>query len=392
MRSRERVFRVLNGQGPDRVPIIPKIWVDLAANIMGVPFAELLRDPELAMRTVVRAALKVRADGARLFIFPRRLIDVRDEEYYEVSAEGTNIGLVDIQGGWATQLDDDSSYDLSNEDIIANNHLWRTTAPAIQGHDDIARMVVPPATYYEQAGYGKMVEGIKAEVDESICLIGDADSGTLAFHCALRGVSQGLLDLAEEPELVHASMEKGIEISIERAKFFLQHGIKVIRYNDSIANMSVISPRHWREFILPPLRAFCAEVHKYDREAKIYCHICGNVMPVIGDLAQSGLDCIAPLDPLGKFTVGEARAKVGDDFALMGGINTLTFLDEEPSHIIAEAKKCINEGAGSGRFILGSGCVVPRDANPENLAVLHEVVERFGRYESNAMVQPTERS
>ena len=30
----------------------------------------------------------------------------------------------------------------------------------------------------------------------------------------------------------------------------------------------------------------------------IYCHICGNVLPVVELLVDAGLDCIAPLDRL----------------------------------------------------------------------------------------------
>lgn len=72
-------------------------------------------------------------------------------------------------------------------------------------------------------------------------------------------------------------------------------------YNDSAGNMSLLSPAMWRKFIAPNLTYFCKEVHSYCPEAKIYCHICGNILPILEDLIETGLDCIAPLDPLGGF-------------------------------------------------------------------------------------------
>jgi uroporphyrinogen-III decarboxylase len=104
-------------------------------------------------------------------------------------------------------------------------------------------------------------------------------------------------------------------------------------------------------------------------------------MPIIEDLIAAGLDCIGPLDPLGNFTCAQAREAAGDRIALMGGVNTLSFINSTPEELIDEARVCI-EGAGRrGGYILGSGCVVPRSASRENLLALHTAAERFGTRE-----------
>ena len=381
MHPRERVLTVLNHRLPDRVPFIPKIWIDLAANVLALPYVDVLNDPALGMLAIIRAALELQLDGARLFTFPHRRIVESNGEYRQIGFDGAVLGTLDIQGGWATQLVDDSNFNLSDPAMIAAYQFWHTSKPAVANRQDVERITVPSASFYEQAGYGAIVQSALALTGNQLCCIGDCSSGTLAFQVALRGLARAMLDLVEEPGLTHSIMEKGIQVSFERAKFFIDRGVKVLRYNDSVANMSVISPRHWRQFILPPLKTFCAEVHHYAPDAKIYCHICGNVMPILNDLVASGLDCIAPLDPLGGFTVAQARQKVGDDFVLMGGINTLSFVESPPSEIAAEAKRCIETGGPRGAFILGSGCVVPRNAKRDNLLVLHQSAERYGTYD-----------
>jgi uroporphyrinogen-III decarboxylase len=100
-------------------------------------------------------------------------------------------------------------------------------------------------------------------------------------------------------------------------------------------------------------------------------------MPIMDDLIATGLDCIGPLDPLGNFTCADARGAVGNKIALMGGVNTLSFINSTPEELIEEARICI-EGAGQTGYILGSGCVVPRAARKENLLALYEAAERFG--------------
>ncbi|OHD73468.1 MAG: hypothetical protein A2177_00605 [Spirochaetes bacterium RBG_13_68_11] len=143
--------------------------------------------------------------------------------------------------------------------------------------------------------------------------------------------------------------------------------------------------------------------------------MCGNVLPIVGDLADTGLDCIAPLDPLGGFTVADARraleqrlaahpgagrsaaAPAADrPVALMGGINTLSFVEGTPDAVGAEAKACIAgartaadrggadiDSAGPGAvpagFILGSGCVVPRGARIECLLSARGVAHACGQ-------------
>ena len=168
-------------------------------------------------------------------------------------------------------------------------------------------------------------------------------------------------------------MEKGVERSIERGKFNIDVGLRVLRLNDSMATMSLISPQHWQEFIFPHMKTVCDELHHYCPDVRIYCHICGNVLPIIHLLEEVGLDCIAPLDPLGNFTVAQARAAAGDRMVLMGGINTISFIQSDEPTIAAEAQRCIDEGVvGGGHFILGSGCALPRTSTLENLTCCHK--------------------
>ena len=105
---------------------------------------------------------------------------------------------------------------------------------------------------------------------------------------------------------------------------------------------------------------------------------------IIDLLVQTGLDCIAPLDPLGEFTVAEARAAVGPETVLMGGINTMSFIQASPEQIAAEAHRCLVEGStGRGRFILGSGCVVPRATPADMLRTVTRVAQNF-QYDSTS--------
>jgi len=383
MTAKERFYTALSGGMPDRVPTLPKIWVDLGSVLTSTELVQVVQDPATAMGVVPEAAVAVKADGARLFHLPRRRTKIEEGKVFEVDESGKVLGPVDMAGGLATQVEDRSRINLEDPYTAALIQFWATKEPLIQNLDDVKRLAVPEKSFYEQAGYGKIQRNVIKQYGQKLALLGDCSSATLAFAVLLRRLDNALLDLIERPKLAHAIMEKGEAHAIEKGKFSIDTGLKMLRLNDSVANMSVISPEHWREFIFPHIKTVCDELHSYAPDVKIYCHICGNVMPIIEELVATGLDCIGPLDPLGGFSCAQARQAAGDRVALMGGVDTLSFIEASPEDLIEEARGCI-EGAGRKGYILGSGCVVPRSASRENLLALAEAAERFGKNIANS--------
>jgi len=381
MTPKERFYTALSGGMPDRVPTLPKIWVDLGTALAGTELREVVESSETAMRVVVDAALSVKADGARLFHLPNRRTKKENGTLVEVDESGEVLGPIDVQGGLATRVRDKSKIHLEDPYHAAMIQFYKSDEPLVNSVEDVNHIAVPDKSFYEQIGFGKLQRELIEQVGDDMALLGDCGSATLAFHVLFRELSLALMDLVENPELTHAIMDKGVEHAIEKGKFHIDCGLRMLRLNDSIANMSVISPQHFRAFIFPHMKTVCDELHGYRPEARIYCHICGNVMPIMEDLIATGLDCIGPLDPLGNFTCAQAREAVGGRVALMGGVNTLSFINSTPEELIDEARVCI-EGAGrQGGYILGSGCVVPRSASRENLLALYTAAERFGTRE-----------
>jgi hypothetical protein len=380
MKPEERIAIALSCGIPDRVPVIPKIWVDLASSLTGTELIDVIRDPFLALKVIVDAGFLCCVDGVRQFHFPKRAVAMENGRVYELDENGRRIGGIDMLGGLITNLYDPDDFDIEDPYRVAYNHFWKSDRPLVTNIGDAKRISVPNRKFYEEIGCEERQRRILKSSDGKVALIGDCHSATLAFYVELRGMNAALIDLVENPKLVHSVMEKGVAIAIERGKFNIDMGIKILRLNDSVANMSVISPEHWRVFIYPHMKEVCDELHHYDPEAAIYCHVCGNVLPIVEDLVKTGLDCIGPLDPLGGFTPKDVRERVGDSVSLMGGVNTLSFIQRTPEEVIDEAKRCIVEAGERGGYILGSGCVIPRNAERDNIRALRAACERYGIY------------
>lgn len=377
MQPAERLAVAFAGGRPDRVPVMPKIWVNVAASLTGTPLRDVIEEPVTAMKVILDAAKATGVDGARLFLFPPRKTREQDGRLYEIGTDGRVIGEIDLQGGLATRLERREEFRLEDPYCVAFHTSWTHSEPLVRDAADVKRIAVPDKQFYEQTGHGRCLHQIQQAAGEQMGICGDCDSATLAFCVSLRGMEQALFDLIDAPGLVHALMDKGTAYAIERGKFNIDHGLRLLRLNDSVANMSVISPTQWREFVYPHMKEVCDDLHRYCPDAKIYCHVCGNVLPVVELLVEAGLDCIAPLDPLGGFTVADVRRAVGDAIVLMGGVDTLSFSNCTPAEVRQEALKCMEEGDRNGRFILGSGCALPHDAKRENIEVLVDAAAQF---------------
>jgi len=384
MTGAERVLAAISGDVPDRVPSFPKIFIDLAARITGKETVSIVGDPMAILSTLVEAGKEVQADAVRLFHFPKRIIKKKEGVVYEIDANGNAIGSVDMDGGLMTHLFDPSMVDLTNPRWIAFMHYYASTQPFVRDLDDAKKIAVPDKSFY--VGYGcKERQDIAIKAVEGLAVIGDCSSPTMAFLATMRGMNNALFDLYDDPELVQTVMDAGVRIAAERGKFLIDSGVRILRINDSVGNMSVISPSQWREFVKPHFKDLCTELHRYEAEVKLYCHICGNTLPIAEDLVETGLDCIAPLDPLGGFTATQMRERVGDSVALMGGVNTMSFVQNTPEEIETEVAACIRGAGKKGGYIIGSGCAVPRAASLENLLALKRGCERYGTYEDGQL-------
>jgi len=381
----DRLYAAMDGGIPDRVPAVPKIWVDLGARLTGRDLLEVVQDPFAALEVIAQAGMLCQVDAVRQFHFPARRTAEKEGRVFEVDRRGRMLGEIDMQGGLMTRLEDAGSVDVEDPCFMAYYHFWTAADPLVDSLQKAACIAVPGKELYEQLGCGERQRKIMSLYGDELALIGDCDTATMSFLVSLRGMERAMFDLIEEPPLVHKIMEKGTAYAVEKGKFNIDLGLKVLRLNDSAGNMSVISPQHWREYVYPRIKEVCDTLHAYDPEVRIYCHICGNSLPVAEDLVETGLDCIGPLDPLGGFTPAQMRERVGNAVALLGGVNTVSFARNSVEQVKEEARQCIAQAGKTGGYVLSSGCVVPRDAKKENVTVLREAAETYGVYEGGKL-------
>jgi len=80
-----------------------------------------------------------------------------------------------------------------------------------------------------------------------------------------------------------------------------------------------------------------------------------------------------------KVNLEKAREVLGDRLCIFGNVSPSTTLCfGTPEDVDREAKACIDKAGNNGPFILGSGCIIPSLAKPENIAALVAAAEKYG--------------
>jgi uroporphyrinogen decarboxylase len=193
--------------------------------------------------------------------------------------------------------------------------------------------------------------------------------GPLCMATFLRGVSEFMVDLMDNPDGVHKLLAYATDGIIRwlRAQAEAIGGcVESIFLLDDIPGM--LSRRSYMEFAHPYLTRICEAFPK--DWIKVY-HNDANTRPFLGDLAAAGFDV---LNWGHKVDVAEAMEKTGGKLCLMGNVAPLEIgVRQSPEQVKAAAQDILRRARG-GRLILSVGGGVSSGMPKENIQALVEAV------------------
>jgi len=358
--SRELVCAAMRRQPTPRIPVMPQITIDAPVRLYASEYggdwldglARVLENPALEHEYNMRLAKDARCDGMRMFIKPDAVKIVRagDDLIALDPKTEERLGKINAVGGGNLVPDKPlppvETLDEARERLeLLSRHFTDEKIDALR----IARERVP-----------------------DMFVAGAPGNMTMGMYNILRGLEQGMMDLFERPDFVTAVFDLQVESVIRQAERLLPTGIDAFYIGDPSSSPSLISPRHFKKFCLPAFQKFCA--HFKDRDILIYIHVCGNTTPILEMLADTGVDVVEPLDPMGGqgVSVADAKARIGDRVGLMGGLGTDTLDSGTPADVRAEAIQKCREGGPHG-YILAAGCDVPPNTPMKNLRAMTDV-------------------
>lgn len=350
MNSLERCMAVLNGETPDRLPIIPQCFM-LAVETAGLKISDVNRNGRKMAQAHIISQEKYGYDGC--------VIDFDDATIAE--AVGAKV--------------------IYREDEPA---IVDEEQPVLKDLRDVYDMPIP-----DPASSGRLNEWLEATrtlseaIGDHVFIMGRADQGPFSIACLLRGTTQFMMDLlTEDKQLIDDVLEYCRKISAVFAKAQKDAGAHVTSIGDAFAGPNLISPDMYRQFALIPEQKLAKEVQDYGIPFSI--HICGNTNGIIQDMGTTGAK-ILEVDWM--LDIKEARRLVPEDTVLMGNIDPSSpLVIGTPSDVDAAVKRLIEATKGK-RHIISSGCAMGRNTPPENFKAFIEAAHRYGSYEEIMKLQ-----
>ncbi len=337
MNSLERIAATLEFRAADRVPVIAQVFGH-AATLAGVAVDDYVRDGETLARCQINAQKRYGYDA---------VFSVMD-----TSVETESIGSV-------------LQYRRDRYPVIERYALTRDS--------DWNALAIP-----DPREAGRMPEMLRAigilrrEVGDEVLVVG-CTMGPFTLASQLLGLEATLYLAVDEPERLERLMDYATEVIIRFGQAQLQAGAHLPVVFDPSASPAVIPPRFFREFELPRLkRAF--QAFAAAGAVANWLHIAGPVSPILPYYPEAGAH-IANFD----YSVPAAEARnLLPAIGLDGNIKSLMFVEGAPEDIAAEADKLLGAFRERGGFILSSGCEIPPESRPENVAAMVNAVRSSG--------------
>jgi uroporphyrinogen decarboxylase len=197
----------------------------------------------------------------------------------------------------------------------------------------------------------------------------------------LRGTQQFLMDMIDNPRLVHELVEVCLSHDVPAMQRMVAAGVDVVVFGDDYAdkNATLMSPRHFRQFILPGLKRCVDAAH--EAGAYVVKHTDGNIMGVIDMIVDTGIDALNPIEPQAGMDIGLIKERYGDRIAIIGNIDCGYLLSQAPVEEVREVtRRTIEIAAPGGGYLLSSSNSIHSSVRPENLMAMVETLRESGEY------------
>lgn len=215
----------------------------------------------------------------------------------------------------------------------------------------------------------------------------DGPWGVYEISSSLVGVSDYLVALISEPELVRNVAEKVLErYLIPFYELLLEDTapyVQVVGISDDLGSQTglIFSPKMYREFFKPLHRQLITHLHSIS-DAKVYMHSDGSIYPVIPDLIEIGVEGLNPVQyDAREMQLAKLKQEFGEDLGFFGGaVENKVLSFGSPDEVRRVAKENTGILKPGGGFIFAPIHNIPQETPPENIVALYQAGQESGTY------------
>ena len=377
MTSKERMITAMMNRRPDMVPVAPDMSNMMPCKLTGKPFWDiyLYQDPPI-WKAYINAVKRFGFDGWQPSVpieLPRdREARLAGPQWKQAIVHRTperiytrSHAKIDGKEVWSDHL---TVYYIADSPTggVLPEKIGLSSEPPTDWED------VEPRTKYEG------LEAFHAAKE----LMGD--------HGVI-GLSVGLPGLGMHPDAVYEFYDNEAAVldrCEKQGEWCVNHTRELVTLKPDMILIGISGFMIWnpepifRRLALPTLQGITRVCKDAGIPSQIHC--CGPEYSLVKIAAEeSDLNSINPLEipPMGDCDLARIKREFGSKVSLMGNLHTTeVMLRGTPDDVRRESRKCIDDAAEGGGFILSTGDQCGRDTPFENIHAMIEVARTYGMY------------
>jgi len=216
----------------------------------------------------------------------------------------------------------------------------------------------------DESRYDELREMLAKYGDEFF--IGADVSGTLfepAYH--MRTMENLMIDMAVESEEADILLDRLCDFSKRVALKAVDMGVDWVWLGDDMGTQisMLMQPDMWRKYFKPRMKEIIDALRDRRADIIVAYHSCGSIYPIIGDLAEIGIDVLNPLqESANEMEHEKIKQQYGDQLTFFCGLDTQTYLlSADPVDAAQKMKQKVELLAKGGGYIAGVSHTLQQD-------------------------------
>ena len=257
-------------------------------------------------------------------------------------------------------------------------HFWGYISP-LRNATSLKEIEEFPMDHPQTWDFSGCAEAVKKAHAEGKVVSGWAGH---MYECAwqFRGYEQFLMDMIERPSWAQCLLDRLAEHNLHRAVQFAKAGVDMITTGDDVANQKsmMFQPSMWREMMHSRWAKTWDTIHRINPKCQIWYHSDGNIMDIIPDLVDAGLNVLNPLQPE-CLDIDKVYKDFGHILSFDGTIGTQSTMPwGTPADVRARVKEVIEKYGKNGGLFLSPTHVLEPEVPLANIDALVAAVKEFG--------------
>ena len=260
-------------------------------------------------------------------------------------------------------------------------HFWGYISPLRNATDlrELETYPIEDSAAWDRSGMRAAVEAAHADGRYAVGWVGHM------FEDAwqIRGLTEFLMDLVEQPAWAECLLERLTQRNLLMATAAAEAGVDLLRCGDDVAtqNALMFSPDVWRRTMLPRWRRVWQEAKRTHPGIKIWYHSDGNILDIIPELMDAGVDILNPVQPE-CLDVAEVHRRFGGRLVMDGCMGTQTTMPfGKPQDVRDGVRELIERHGREGGLILSPTHALEPEVPLANIDAFFDACREFGTFE-----------